>query len=137
MTVIPNFRPSVRQRLEAKARKESAARKRPGMSEAHLVLIRQLPCCASGWRAPSDAHHLRQGLSNERGVGRKATDRWAVPLSRRMHDDLHRLGSRRELEWFQAHGIEDPLELANALWANTGDLERMRKVLEVHMGRGG
>jgi len=131
--ITPNFRPSVRQRLEAKARKRSAADKRPGMSECHLMLIRLLPCCASGRHAPSDPHHLRQGLSHERGVGRKATDKWAVPLSRMMHDDLHRLGSNRELEWFQTHGIADPLELANALWMSTGDLDRMRKVLEAHM----
>lgn len=131
--VIPRFRPTVRQRLEAKAKKKSAASKRPGMSEKHLVLIRQLPCCVSGRHAPSDPHHLKQGLSHERGVGRKATDRWAVPLSRMMHDQLEALGSTRELEWFRSHGIEDPLEFANALWANTGDLQRMLQVQLVHM----
>ena len=33
------------------------------------------------------------------------------------------------------HGIEDPLELAAALWRNTGDLERMQRVWEAHTGR--
>jgi hypothetical protein len=62
-------------------------------------------------------------------------DRWTVPLSRKMHEELERLGSRREWEWFKAHGIEDPLDLANALWHVSGNLEQMRKVLEAHMGR--
>lgn len=135
-SVTPNFRPTKRQRLEAKAKRLSAAKKRPGMSEKHLTFIRRLPCCASGQAAPSDPHHLKQGLENERGVGRRSTDRWAVPLSRKMHDQLEALGSRREREWFLQHGIEDPLELANALWNNTGDLERMKAVLMAHM-RGG
>lgn len=134
-TVSPNFRPTKRQRLEAQAKRESAAKKRPGMSEAHLVLIRRLPCCVSGAAAPSDPHHLKDRLSHERGIGRRATDRWTVPLSRKMHDQLEALGSRREREWFMQHGIEDPLELANALWNVSGDLDRMRKVLQAHMGR--
>lgn len=134
-TIVSRHRPTVRQRLEAKAKKEPAAKKRPGMSEKHLSFIRRLPCCASGAAAPSDPHHLKQYLSSERGVGRKSTDRWTVPLSRKMHEELERLGSRREWEWFKAHGIEDPLDLANALWHVSGNLEQMRKVLEAHMGR--
>jgi hypothetical protein len=134
-TIISRHRPSIRQRLEAKAKKESAAKKRPGMSEKHLSFIRRLPCCASGAAAPSDPHHLKDRLIHERGVGRKATDRWTVPLSRKMHDELEKLGSRREREWFMAHGIKDPLELADRLWHVSGNLEQMRKVLEAHMGR--
>jgi hypothetical protein len=37
----------------------------------------------------------------------------------------------------RAHGISDPLELAAALWSNTGDLDRMRKIVRAHMGRPG
>lgn len=129
----PKFRPTIRERWARKNKPKSAA-KREGMSKAHLELIRQLPCCVTGTPARSDPHHLLEGLAHERGVARKATDRWAVPLCRAKHDELHRLGSRKEWAWFRDHGIDDPLELAAALWRVSGDLERMRKVLQAHMG---
>lgn len=109
-----------------------SADKRPGMSPAHLRLIRQLPCCVTGLPGPNDPHHLKAGLVHERGVGRKATDRWAVPLCREKHEEVERVGSRNEWAWFKKHGIEDPLELAAALWRNTGDLDRMVRVIEAH-----
>ena len=131
--LLGNFRPTVRERNQ---KQPSAASKRPGMSPEHLALVRQLPCCVSGKPAPNDPHHLKAGLSHERGTGRKATDRWVVPLSRFKHDELERLGTHRETAWFQQHGIDDPLELANALWQATGDLARMRRVLASHTGLG-
>lgn len=123
---------SVRERIIKKP-KPTTAERREGNSKRHLALIRQLPCCVTGKRGPSDPHHLREGLAHERGIGRKATDRWAVPLCRQLHEEAHRVGSRQEWAWFKARGIEDPLELAAALWRNTGDLDRMLKVLEAHM----
>lgn len=102
------------------------------MSPAHLECIRQLPSCLSGKR-PCDPHHLR--VSNERGVGLKATDRWAVPLTRDEHEECHRVGSRVEEAWFLNRGI-DVYSLANALWQATGNLGLMRKVLEAHRDQG-
>jgi hypothetical protein len=128
--VFANFRPPVRERVK---KKPSAAEKREGNSEKHLACIRLLPCCVSGKWAPNDPHHLKQHLSHERGVGRRSTDRWAVPLSRVKHDELERLGSRKETAWFQEHGIEDPLELAAALWAASPDIPRMTKIVLAHM----
>lgn len=131
--VIGNFRPSISERVK---KKPSAQERREGNSEKHKLLIRLLPCCASGKRAPSDPHHLLSGpAGKERGVGMKATDRWLVPLSREKHDELHRLGARREQAWFAEHGIADVYELANALWHATGDLKLMEKVLRAHMNR--
>lgn len=124
----------VRQRIQKK-NKPSAAEKREGNCKKHLALIRKLPCCVTGKKAPNDPHHLKEGLAHERGLGRRSTDRWAVPLSREKHDEVERIGSRNEQAWFQKHGIADSLELAAALWRNTGDLERMRKVLAAHVGR--
>jgi hypothetical protein len=121
---------SVRERITRK-NKPSAAEKREGMSKAHIALIKQLPCCITGKR-PVDPHHLKEGLAHERGIGRKATDRWAVPLCREKHEEVERIGSRNEWAWFKKHGIEDPLELAAALWRNTGDLDRMLRVIEAH-----
>jgi hypothetical protein len=130
----PTFRPSIRERWAAKNRPKAAER-REGNSKAHLALIRQLPCCLTGKFGPSDPHHLLEGLAHERGVGRKATDRWALPVCRAKHDELHRVGSRQEHAWFRKHGIADPLEFAAALWRVTGDLDRMLRVWEAHTGR--
>lgn len=126
--VYCNFKPPKRERLKKKPR---AADKRPGMSEAHLALIRKMPCAVS-LKLPAEAHHLKG--TGERGMGLRSTDRWAVPLSHDLHMDLERAGSRNEVRWFQERGIEDPHELAVALWNNTGDLGRMIKVLMAHRG---
>ncbi len=104
---------------------------RSGMSPAHLALLRQLPCTVCHERA-HHAHHLRSGVAaKERGVGIKATDRWAVGLCFHHHDDVHRVGSRQECHWFSQWAI-DPHLLANALWAGTGDLGRMGRILLAH-----
>lgn len=101
------------------------------MSPAHLALIRKLPSCLSG-KKPCDPHHLR--VANERGIGLKATDRWAVPMTRAEHEEVHRVGSRKEEEWFLARGV-DIYSLANGLWQQSGDLERMLRVMEAHCER--
>jgi hypothetical protein len=128
-----NFKPSLRDRAK---KRPSAQMRREGNSEAHLACIRDLSCCVTGAPGPNDPHHLKDRLTHERGMGRRATDRWAVPLSRWKHDELENLGSRKEREWFRAHGIEDPLELANALFLATGDLVRMEAVLAAHRNGG-
>lgn len=130
--VFGNFKPSIRDRRKPKP---SAAEKREGNSERHLELIRRLPCCITGRTAPSDPHHLKFGLSHERGMGRKATDKWVLPLCREKHDELERLGSRREPGWFRDHGIDDPLALADALWRATGDIHRMARIIEASRAR--
>ena len=109
----------------------SAAERREGNSKAHLALIRKLPSCISGKR-PCDPHHLR--VKEERATGRKATDRWAVPLTRLEHDEVHKVGSRGEVAWFKRNGIENPYDLANSLWKQTGDLERMEKIIQANLG---
>lgn len=114
-------------------KKERAADKRPGMSEKHLECIRQMPCCVTLRVPAGECHHLKG--TGERGMGLRSTDRWAVPLSHDKHMELERIGSRNEVRWFQEHGIEDPHELAAALWANTGDLPRMIAVLMAHRGK--
>jgi hypothetical protein len=64
-------------------------------------------------------------------MGQKATDRWAVPLCRRHHDEVERLSSRAELAWFEKHGVE-PLELAAALWMVSPDKASMARIILVH-----
>jgi hypothetical protein len=131
--VYGNFRPCLKERAKKHV---SSQERREGNSAAHLALIRQLPSCVSGAVGPCDPHHLRGGAALlTRGVGMRAPDRFAVPLLRVEHDELHRISSRLEDAWFRERGIDDVIELAAALYANTGDLERMWKVQQAHMGR--
>ena len=126
--VLGNFR----KRGAKKPHKNSQTYKdRPGMSEAHLALIRKLPCCISGKMPGGEAHHLKSG-TGERGMGLRSTDRWAVPMAHDPHMEVERIGSRNELTWFQAHGI-DPVVLAQDLWAATGDLPKMTRIVIAHM----
>lgn len=135
-TVLANFRPSVTERERERRTRKSGAEKREGNSERHLDLLRQLPCCITGKTPAGEVHHLKGAAARlERGMGQRATDKWGVPLSRIPHDAVERIGSRHEHAWFRENGIADPYELAAALWQATGDLDRMRRVLQAHMGR--
>jgi hypothetical protein len=49
-------------------------------------------------------------------MGRKVSDRFAVPICRLHHGELHRRGDERT--WWQNQGI-DPLAIAATLWART------------------
>ncbi len=96
------------------------------MDKKHLANIRKLPSCVSGNTMHIEAHHLR--IAEERGVGMKATDRWAVPLTIMEHRQVHEFGSRREGEWFANRGV-DCIDLANRLWEARGDLDAMRRIV--------
>ena len=49
-------------------------------------------------------------------MGRKVSDRFAVPICRLHHRELHRRGNERV--WWQNQGI-DPVAIAATLWART------------------
>src|ERR1700759_3299097 len=56
---------------------------REGMDANHLAMVRQLlcVCCGHPWAQTVEAHHLLQpGDPKERGAGRKAADKYAIPL---------------------------------------------------------
>lgn len=129
---LGNFRPTILERSTRPKRDWRAAR--PGMSEAHLDDIRQLPCAVPGCTERDiEAHHLLSGpAKRERGLGIKATDRWSLPLCRWLHHaEVHRRGARSEHLWFQSFGLS-PYELAEALWNARGQLETMRGILAEH-----
>lgn len=115
----------LRERLK---KKELAQHDRPGNSEAHLVLLRQMPCCVTLKMPAGEVHHLQNGIK-DRGLGMRSQDRWGLPLLHHLHMELHAKGSRNEPAWFVKHGIDDPLGLASALWHATGDLPRMIAIL--------
>ena len=99
----------------------------------HLKFVTSQPCLVCG-RAPSDAHHIR--FAEQRAMGRKVSDKFAVPICRLHHRELHRRGN--EHAWWQSQGI-DPLPIAASLWDRThavaspaaegaGDIDRPTKV---------
>ena len=49
-------------------------------------------------------------------MGRKVSDKFAVPICRLHHRELHRRGNERA--WWQSQGI-DPLLIAASLWDRT------------------
>jgi len=79
----------------------------------HLRFVAAQPCLVCG-RTPSDAHHLK--FAEQRAMGRKVSDKFAVPICRLHHRELHRRGNDRA--WWQTQGI-DPLPAAATLWAKT------------------
>jgi hypothetical protein len=79
----------------------------------HLRFVTSQPCLVCG-RTPSDAHHVR--FAEQRAMGRKVSDKFAVPICRLHHRELHRRGNERV--WWQSQGV-DPLAIAATLWART------------------
>ena len=79
----------------------------------HLKFVTSQPCVVCG-RTPSDAHHIR--FAEQRAMGRKVSDRFAVPICRLHHRELHRRGNERA--WWENQAI-DPLVVAATLWART------------------
>jgi hypothetical protein len=79
----------------------------------HLRFVAARACLVCG-RTPSDAHHIK--FAELRAMGRKVSDRFAVPICRLHHRELHRRGNERA--WWQNQGI-DPLVVAASLWART------------------
>jgi len=104
-------------------------KKRPGMSADHLACIRKLPCCITGKVPAGEAHHLK--ATGERGTGLRSTDRWAVPMSHEAHMEVERAGARNETAWFRERGIGSH-ELAQDLWAATGDIPKMTRIVNAH-----
>lgn len=126
--VYSNFRRSLdEQAMEPKP--HGFRDRRPGMSPRHLELIRQCDCSVCNDRHRVEAHHLKHGpAGKERGVYLKATDRWSIPLCRFHHNEVERVGSRREHLFFYHFGVAS-LDLARALWAATGDGNQMQSIV--------
>lgn len=77
-------------KLKRARMKRRATYRRPGADAVYLDWIRRQPCAAPGCtrKPPSEAHH--HSLLGA-GMARKAPDRFAMPLCRFCHHDLHAL----------------------------------------------
>lgn len=100
----------------------------------YLAWIRTLPCAVSGI-FPVEAAHVSfpapQYGKLGRGMSRKETDYWALPLSADQHRAQHSMGERK---YWELIGV-DPCVVALALRAayHDDDEERARMVLEHSM----
>ena len=79
-------------------------------SKEHLRFVARQPCLICG-RKPSQAHHVR--YAQQRGLGLKVSDEFAVPLCATHHSENHRTGDERR--WWEEKKI-DPLTVAQDLW---------------------
>jgi hypothetical protein len=73
-----------------------------------------------GVKRPSRLHVTRRvRFAQLRGLGRKVSDEFTVPLCRGHHREVHRSGD--EVTWWNKAGI-DPTVTARALWLKTHPL---------------
>lgn len=77
---------------------------------------------------------MRNGpAKEERAFGRRATDRWTVPLCCEIHPIADRAGERNEeASLFQAWGIENVYDLAADLWNAPNDPRVMKAIILAH-----
>lgn len=68
--------------------------------EAYLKFVRSLPCCITG-ESPVQAHHLVG--HGESVMGSKCSDYYTIPLSPRVHSELHNHGFK---SWEAQHGSQ-------------------------------
>jgi hypothetical protein len=83
----------------------------------HCKYIAAQPCVICG-RKPAETHHLR--FAQPRGLGRKVSDEYTVPLCRLHHRELHRDGD--EPSWWAGANV-DPLPIALQLWRRSRSLQ--------------
>ena len=86
----------------------SRFKEKPWRSAAYLKTVRGEPGVSCGSPVDVQAHHLRH--AERRGMGRKASDIWAVPLCVTCPMNCHTVG--READWWLAHSRKDPIEWA-------------------------
>ena len=94
----------------------------------HLRFVASQPCLVCG-RTPSDAHHIK--FAEQRAMGRKVSDKFAVPICRLHHRELHRRGNERV--WWETQGI-DPLAIAATLWGRTHTLASAADLAATRIG---
>lgn len=89
-------------------------------SESHLEFVRQLPCVVCGDPTSTEAAHIRFACDEVGkrfvGIGEKPDDLWTIPLCGAHHRMQHESNERKFWQMFD----RDPIVIALALWAHTG-----------------
>lgn len=89
--------------------------------EIYLRYLRRQPCCICGDNTSVEAAHLRVGSigdgKRDAGGGEKSSDKWALPLCGRHHDEQHTMNER---EFWARYGL-DPFALCLHYQANPDD----------------
>lgn len=89
--------------------------------DKHRQWVKSLPSLISGEDMDVDPHHVCMADPSAgkrgRGKGKKVDDKFLVPLSRRLHDELHEMGEKRFCQKYRI----DLVKAALGLWAHTGD----------------
>ena len=80
----------------------------------HLARIRRYPCLICQNTQGIEAHHLLRVPDEQRGMGLKTGDNWAVPLCNRCHQIVHAAGN--EAKAFGEAEAERLQEMALILW---------------------
>lgn len=91
----------------------------------HFAMVKQLPCCATGSPGPNDGHHLMRGV--DRGTGLKSAGRYTIPLHPAIHKEITPHGDPEAI-LMERYGV-DARALADALWAQRGNLDAMERVV--------
>lgn len=96
----------------------------------HLAFIRTLPCLVSGDDTSTEATHIRfSDLTvgkRQTGKAEKPDDIWTVPLSSEQHRRQHTM--KEAHFWYEAR--IDPIKVALALYAVSGDYERGLEIVK-------
>ena len=99
-------------------------------NEKHLAFIRQLPCVYCMNNICTEAAHVRMGRpglgKRHVGKGEKPDDKWTVPLC----GECHRFQSKNENVFWEFQVQRDPVVLALALWAATGNHELGEQIVQ-------
>ena len=91
----------------------------------HELFVGGLCCAVTGTPDGVVVHHILR--SGEHGMGKRSSDRWAIPLHWEVHNALHADGN--ETRFLESYGIDGPA-LARALYEATGDYEQACKALQ-------
>lgn len=130
--VIGNFKPTKSTQLKNARNHKSAYQRRQEQDADHLDAIKACPCAVCLTTKNIEAHHLKQFIG-ERGMGMRSTHKWTVPLCHNHHiNGVETVSSNREHDWFHSHGIDNPIDLAAALYAASPDLEKMNKIIQAN-----
>ena len=116
-----------RRRVDKAARKPARERGRQ-RDEAHLALVRQLPCISTGRMDRIEAAHLRFSEhdfgKDEPGLSAKPSDEWVLPLTHDEHMRQHDIGDERAF-WDEL-GIE-PLKVAQQIYGISSAMRMSRE----------